>query len=87
MKEQIEKILDYYRTPAQLIKLIEELSELTKEVCKALNYNGNRKNIIEEIADVQVMLEQLKIIYQISEDELNTIIQEKVDRTIERISK
>ena len=52
----------------QMIKVIEELAELQKELCKYSLYNQEKDsfsiltNICEEIADVEIMLEQLKII-------------------------
>lgn len=42
---------------SQLMKTIEELSELIKAICKA----DNLDDIAEETADVEIMLEQLKI--------------------------
>lgn len=52
----------------QIIKAVEELAELQKELCKYLLYNKEKDsfsiltNICEEVADVEIMLEQLKII-------------------------
>ena len=67
-----------------MIKAIEEMSELQKELCKTLIGKENRDSLIEEIADVQIMLDQLKLI--VSNIELKTIMQNKIDRTIERIN-
>lgn len=50
-------ILDYGKGP-QKIKAIEELAELIQALCK-----NNRPNIAEEMADVSIMLDQLKLIY------------------------
>ncbi len=44
----------------QVIVAVEELSELSKELTKYLRHQGNMENIIEEIADVEIMTEQLK---------------------------
>lgn len=43
----------------QIVVAIEELSELQKELCKLLRGSGDREHIAEEIADVQIMLDQL----------------------------
>lgn len=43
------------------------------------------QNLVEEIADVQVMLEQVKYLLSIREDEVSDIIEQKLDRQIERI--
>lgn len=42
------------------IKIIEELGELSHEVCKLLINNENIENLIEEVAHVEVQIEFLK---------------------------
>jgi len=41
--------------------LIEEMSELTKEICKMRRGKDNRNEIAEEIADVEIILAQMKL--------------------------
>jgi hypothetical protein len=48
---------------AQKAKAVEEMAELTVELCKDLNGQGSLAHIAEEMADVEIMLEQLKYIY------------------------
>ena len=43
-----------------------------------------RENLIEEIADVMICLEQLKVIFHINEEELNCWIEAKENRLITR---
>lgn len=45
-----------------------------------------KEHIKEEIADVMVMLKQLQLHYNISTDEIKTIMKSKVDRQLERIN-
>ena len=66
-KEILEKAIYEYGPDKQIIVAIEEMSELQKELCKYFRYGTDLqrvKNIAEEIADVSIMLEQLKIIFQ-----------------------
>lgn len=67
---------------------IEELSELQKAILKHRRYGSKEteQNIIDEIADVEIMLEQLKIIYSCHKDVENRI-EYKIDREIKRIKK
>ena len=51
----------------QKIVAIEEMSELTKAICKDFRGKLNMENLVEEMADVQIMLEQLLIIYDAHE--------------------
>ena len=66
------------------IVAIEELSELTKELTKDLKGEGNREKIVEEMADVTIVLDQLFYIYGVSENEFKEIIEYKVKRQIAR---
>jgi hypothetical protein len=70
----------------QLAVAVEELSELQKEICKSLRDKTNIDNIVEEIADVTIMLEQLKIYFKISDNDLNSAIDYKIKRTKERLT-
>ena len=71
----------------QLVVAIEELSELQKEICKSLRDKTNLSNLCEEIADVYIILAQLKIYYDITDTEINKVIEQKIERTKERYLK
>jgi seryl-tRNA synthetase len=65
--ELIEKLIEIKSENHQLVKAIEEMSELQKELCKNLIGHKNKMSIIEEIADVEIMLQQVKHILMIEE--------------------
>jgi hypothetical protein len=54
----------------QLLKAIEELTELSLEICHSSCDRMNRENIIEEMADVHIMMEQMRIIFEVQDVEL-----------------
>ena len=61
-----EKALKTWGKDTQMLQVIEEMSELTKEILKNVNRKkDNVAEIIEETADVEIMLEQLKYCYHI----------------------
>ena len=76
--------IDNYGVDSQMLMCIEEMSELTKELCKINRYKGTDKekqildNIREEIADVLNMAEQLE--YYFGEEEVERVRKEKIDR-------
>lgn len=61
-------VLDKWGSDAQLTVVIEELSELIKEVCKMKRNIGDTNLLAEEVADVEIMCEQLRYIFSIDED-------------------
>ena len=73
-----------YGTEAQTIVAIEELSELAKEVCKWLRGNQNYDHMAEEIADVTIMLEQLRLMFGLN-DEVCNYMDSKIERLKGRI--
>lgn len=81
----IQKAIDTYGYDLQKQVAIEEMSELTKEICKDFRGKENRENIIEEIADVDIMLTQLMIIYNIKPYELDKVKTNKLVRLSERL--
>ena len=96
MEEKLLKIINHYGVNNQQRKLQEEVFELNEAIitCECDEYNyyeevekSNKKHIAEEIADVMVMLEQFKLYYDISSEEITNIFWSKVDRQLKRIEK
>lgn len=84
-KELCQKAIDAWGTDAQLLMVLEEMSELQKEILKNINRGkDNLPEIIEEIADVEIMLEQAKYIYNI-EKEVADMIPEKLKKVKARL--
>lgn len=50
---------------AQAKMLLEEMAELQKEICKVWRGKDNEVEIAEEVADVEIMLAQIKMIFDI----------------------
>lgn len=69
---------------AQMIVAIEELSECQKEICKILRGGENFPHLAEEIADATIMLEQLRLIFNINDD-VNEYMDTKVMRLEDRL--
>lgn len=67
----------------QMVVAVEELGELQKEVLKALRYRANALHLAEEIADVEIVLEQLKVMFPEVMEDIERIKMEKVKRTYE----
>lgn len=81
----IQKAIETYGADLQKQVAIEEMSELTKEICKDFRGKANRENIIEQIAGVQIMLYQLMAMYNISDTELAITLGLKITRLDERL--
>ena len=64
----LKRALTTWGEEPQMLMVVEEMSELMKEILKNINRKKNNiTEIIEETADVEIMLEQLKENYQIVE--------------------
>ena len=63
VKELYRLALSTYGAQAQTMMVMEEMAELQKELCKHVRGKENRAQIAEEIADVQIMLEQMELLH------------------------
>ena len=97
LKEIIEKnisIVNHYGVKKQMPIWIEELSELTKVICKWLRKYDQLegdisesllKDMKEEITDVTICLDQLRYILNFTEDDMMQEYKFKVERQLKRI--
>ena len=76
--------LEAFGERAQMTMAIEEMSELTKELCKNSRGQENTTHIAEEIADVEIMLQQLVILFDCKET-VDKYRQYKLERLAGRI--
>jgi hypothetical protein len=77
-----KKLIAKYGELHQKIKTIEELSELIQALVKDISNQEN--NVIEEMADVELMLDQLKVIYNVSQYDINLIKREKAEKALNK---
>lgn len=87
-KEILERAIDTYGMQAQVDMCLEEMSELAKALLKMRRPGGDiaakLANIREEIADVQIMIDQMRIIYGL--DEVDRAEQAKLARLENRLA-
>lgn len=76
----LTKAIGKYGSSLQLDVAIEEMAELTKELVKNKRGDENRENIMEEVADVFIMLMQIRLIFGIGDKELDDVIDKKINR-------
>lgn len=92
-KKEFEKAYEiFFKTwgeKAQIGMCIEEMSELTQALCKYLRYGQNNisqelhQNILEELADVLNMTDQLCYIFD--KKEIEKLREYKIKRTLKKI--
>ena len=68
----------------QLVVALEEMSELQKEICKALRGDIHQAHLAEELADATIMLEQVRQIFSINEP-VCQMMDSKITRLRQRI--
>lgn len=88
--EVLEKAIEKYGKKAQVLQAIEEMSELTKELIKNINRGqDNIKDIILEIADVQITIYEIIMMYSKEDsdfgDKLLGAIEYKIQRLKQRM--
>lgn len=101
MQDKIKKIAEYYGIENQSIQLMEEMAELTialnkyrrsskvehQTISESIDEQFIVAQIMEEIVDVTIVLDQLKHLFNYSDDDLTIWKQRKIERQLERIAK
>ena len=82
------KAIETYGARAQMIMVLEEMSELAQEICKCFRVPREQEpsrdmldNLADECADVTIMLEQLRLIF-----DMNGEVCEHMDAKIQRLA-
>lgn len=84
------RAIQHFGETAQIDMAVEEMAELTKAICKVKRAQARAEmgaaveNVVEEIADVQIMLDQLRLIFARSTDEVE---EDKLRRLLSRINR
>ena len=79
-KDKLKKIFQYHGLSTQLKKLSEEVFELQEAILTGNNF----ADITTEFADVMVILNQIKEIYNLDKEEIKDAMKYKIDRQCKR---
>ena len=95
MKEDLLKIINHYGITHQQRKLNEEVFELQEAItryeddyyymCEPEGLDIAKEHITEELADVMVLLNQIKYYYELDSERIEKIMKEKIARQLERM--
>lgn len=68
----LKECIDFFGETKQQAVCIEEMAELTQQLCKHMidHPKKSRENLVEEYTDVLIMLNQIKIIFSITDEEV-----------------
>lgn len=86
MRTLCSRALRAWGAEMQSVVAAEELSELQKELCKSVRGEDNADAIAEEIADVQIMLEQMMLLHD-CRDDVDEWRRRKLERLEQRLPK
>lgn len=74
--------IEFFGEQKQQAVAVEEMAELTQQLCKFMigHSNAKRENLVEEFVDVTIMLNQIKIIFEITDEEISSARAFKLER-------
>lgn len=87
LKKSINSTRKTNKDGIHLVIVMEEFSELIKEISKALRGKGDTVCLLEECADVQIGLYYIQEIFNISDYDLRKAVAVKINRLNERLKK
>ena len=85
--KDLKEIADKQGYEEQSMQLIEEMAELTQAINKYRRYGTyeTKCNMIEEIADVYIVLAQIEYLVQVDSLVLDCYVDDKIQRTKQRL--
>ena len=89
-KKQVNKcrkIADHYGPQTQEFQAVSEIMELGQVLTRRPGQRTKdwKEKLLDEMADVTIMIRQLRLLYDISDEDFEKKIIEKLDRQLERI--
>ena len=87
MQEKLLKIINTYGVLEQLKYFQTEIFEFNEAIIGYELFEDYVSHITEEMADIMVMLKQFQCYYSIKDEEINKIMEYKINRQIDRINK
>lgn len=81
-RKKCKKIIKIYPKPQQLLIAMEEMAELIQAISKYIRY-GDMDPLLEEYADVEVVMEELRQMLGIKKKEVNKRSAKKLFKALE----
>ena len=85
LKDAIEHILGHFGRENQMKMVIGEIGELLTLWGREIQGRATNEDWLNELADTHIMLIQLRMMLGIDEDTLGVKVNERVNRTLQRI--
>ena len=89
LKKIYQENIDVFGAPTEIVKAVEEMSELTQLLCKALAGDLRFPQLADELADVRIMMDQVTIILEHEHPgflkDVNQAMMDKLQRQVKRI--
>ena len=90
INETLERAVEVYGKSAQIDMIQEECIELSHAICKLRRKRGDSDkkidNLIDELADVKIMMMQADIIFKEYKNDIDERIDFKINRLIKRMN-
>lgn len=96
MEEKLKQIINHYGVMSQLKYIHSEYFELDEAIMRYRDdfyymqeeniLEHDKEHIAEEIADIMVMLKQFQYYYGIEDEQIQNIMNFKIDRQLDRIN-
>ena len=83
-KEICLAALQTWGPKVQKIIIFEEIAEFLKTYAKSVRIKGNYSELISEIADMEIVLQQLKFMFD-AENEVDGIVSSKLQKLEEKL--
>ena len=82
--EVLQRAIDTWGEEAQYYMTVEECAELIQAICKHMNRGADTENLVEEAADVFIMLSQ--VVAMTDEAAIQRVVDQKLAKLEKRLN-
>lgn len=79
--ELYKRVVMRWGKDSQVIMAIEEMAELTKELCNEFRGRTSVERIVDEIADVEIMMGQMRVIF-----DCGALVEKRKEEKLKRLA-
>lgn len=83
-KDKIQMLIERWGIPLQLLITMEQCSQLSTECSHWLRWERDKNRVIERMADMQIMIETLQQVFDVKDNDLQTVIDYKLAEALKK---
>ncbi len=83
VNRKIDKIIRHFGPKRQKIKAAKQLASLQEAILDEALGGGGTVRVLDELTEAYIYLEQMKVLFDITDDEFDMLVRYKIDKIVD----